>query len=263
MDIPIELFSLFIGASIALGIFGFLRNPQIPALMAFGGIFILFASVMTDNIIMNSFADGSDITNYMNVLTSSTGITIRNDAGGSWIRGELVTNSASVLANKQVNCLTVQLSRNGSPDFDIPIIFGVFDSSANTKYEFGRMNVTETTSSIQFFKRCNMINSYTIVSTDRIGIMWNDGTSTNNIAIRLDNSNPFDGTNTQATAYNGSWTETSGTDYSMIIGFDSGGESITRDSFIFTELPKTMFALLGVIFMLSGALMVFREGGSI
>jgi hypothetical protein len=52
MDIPIELFLGFIGVSIALAIFGFLRNPQIPATIVMGGMFILFLSVATDNVIM-------------------------------------------------------------------------------------------------------------------------------------------------------------------------------------------------------------------
>ena len=52
MDIPIELFLGFIGVSITLAIFGFLRNPQIPATIVMGGMFILFLSVATDNVIM-------------------------------------------------------------------------------------------------------------------------------------------------------------------------------------------------------------------
>jgi hypothetical protein len=52
MDIPIELFLGFIGVSIALAIFGFLRNPPIPATIVMGGMFILFLSVATDNVIM-------------------------------------------------------------------------------------------------------------------------------------------------------------------------------------------------------------------
>ena len=52
MNIPIELFLGFIAISISLAIFGFIRNPQIPAMLAFAGIFIMFIAVTTDNIIM-------------------------------------------------------------------------------------------------------------------------------------------------------------------------------------------------------------------
>jgi hypothetical protein len=52
MDIPIELFLGFTGLSIALALFGFCRNPQIPATIVMGGMFILFLAVSTDNVIM-------------------------------------------------------------------------------------------------------------------------------------------------------------------------------------------------------------------
>ena len=58
MELPVELFGLFTGTSIALALFGFIRNPQIPAMMVFGGIFILFIAVSTDTIILDHFYDG-------------------------------------------------------------------------------------------------------------------------------------------------------------------------------------------------------------
>lgn len=52
MEIPFELFIAFIGMSLAMAVFGFLRNPQIPAMVCFGGIFILMVAVVTDGVIM-------------------------------------------------------------------------------------------------------------------------------------------------------------------------------------------------------------------
>lgn len=52
MDIPVEMFALFMGASIAFAVFGFVRKPQIPAMLAFAGVFILVLSVSTTNIVM-------------------------------------------------------------------------------------------------------------------------------------------------------------------------------------------------------------------
>lgn len=57
--IPVEIFSLFIGISVAVGIFGFIRQPQIPAMLAIGGMFILFASIMIGGIIMGIKPDSS------------------------------------------------------------------------------------------------------------------------------------------------------------------------------------------------------------
>lgn len=53
MDIPFQLFLGFIGISIGLAVFGFIRQPQIPAMLAFAGMFMLAFTVATDNIIMN------------------------------------------------------------------------------------------------------------------------------------------------------------------------------------------------------------------
>ena len=65
---PVELFLGFVGIAVGLAIFGFIRQPQIPAMLAFGGIFILFISVMIGGIIMGkipveSTSSGST-TNY-------------------------------------------------------------------------------------------------------------------------------------------------------------------------------------------------------
>lgn len=65
---PVELFLGFIVMSVAIGIFGFIRQPQIPAMLAFGGIFILFISVMVGGIIMGTIPQDStssgDTTSY-------------------------------------------------------------------------------------------------------------------------------------------------------------------------------------------------------
>ena len=68
MDIPIELFLGFTGISIVLAIFGFLRNPQIPATIVMGGMFILTLSVATTGIIMGKIpitsVDSGSTTTY-------------------------------------------------------------------------------------------------------------------------------------------------------------------------------------------------------
>lgn len=261
LDIPFIIFASLWAIAITISLIAWIYRTRFPPsiVLAFSGIMLLFITISIDNILINSFAFQDGEENYMNVITSSGGITIRQDS--SWIRTEFVANSASVLANKEVNCLTAQLSRNGSPDFDTPIIFGVFDSSANTKYEFGRMNVTATTGSIQLFKQCNPNSTYTIVSGDRLGIKWQDGDSTNNIAIRWDVNDPFDGTNTVSSAYSGSWTQTTGTDYSLIIGLETGQAEITFEKFELrnptTFEPNTIglaFIIMSVMFVMVGAL---------
>jgi hypothetical protein len=69
MDIPIELFALAMGSSFVFVIIGLLRNPQIPAMIAFAGMFILFIAVTTDKIIMNDRIDNINKTNVTDSYT--------------------------------------------------------------------------------------------------------------------------------------------------------------------------------------------------
>lgn len=67
MDIPVELFLGGIVVSIALAIFGFIRQPQIPVMLVVGGMFIMTIAVMTDGVIMGkipitSVSSGSTVT---------------------------------------------------------------------------------------------------------------------------------------------------------------------------------------------------------
>ena len=50
--LPVEIFLGIIGLALSMAIVGFIRQPQIPAMLVFGGIFILFVGVMVGGIIM-------------------------------------------------------------------------------------------------------------------------------------------------------------------------------------------------------------------
>ena len=67
-SMPIEVFVTLIVSSIVLAIIGLIRTPQIPALVAFGGIIFLFVGVTTDEIKMGSLVTTSvssgSTTNY-------------------------------------------------------------------------------------------------------------------------------------------------------------------------------------------------------
>lgn len=66
---PIEVFVTLIVSSVVLGITGLIRTPQIPALVAFGGIIFLFIGVTTDTIQMGNLVSSStnsgSTTNYV------------------------------------------------------------------------------------------------------------------------------------------------------------------------------------------------------
>lgn len=62
MEIPIELFSVFIGIFISIGIFGFIRQPQIPVMIVVSGIFILTLGAITTEIDMGAIPTNSTTT---------------------------------------------------------------------------------------------------------------------------------------------------------------------------------------------------------
>lgn len=57
MDIPIELFGIFVGISAFMAILGLIRQPQIPAMITFGGMFLLVISMSTTNIVFGQLLD--------------------------------------------------------------------------------------------------------------------------------------------------------------------------------------------------------------
>ena len=59
MDIPVELFLGFIGISLVM--VGISLAKQIPAIMVFGGMFMLIWVVVTDNIIMGKIPTTSTV----------------------------------------------------------------------------------------------------------------------------------------------------------------------------------------------------------
>lgn len=66
---PVELFLGFVAVAISVAIFGFMRNPQIPAMIAFAGIFIMFISIMLGGIIMGKMPDTSVVSGSTTTYT--------------------------------------------------------------------------------------------------------------------------------------------------------------------------------------------------
>lgn len=59
--IPIEVFGILAGFSIALSIFGFIRQPQIPASLAFGGMILFTLGAVFNNIEMGQLVQTSSL----------------------------------------------------------------------------------------------------------------------------------------------------------------------------------------------------------
>lgn len=290
MDIPIELFLGFIGTSIALAIFGFVRNPQIPATLVFGGLFILTIAISTDNVILGF----SQVTNstvisevpisnttvyHYTVETSNTNLPTYNNTGGMKARAEaLSSGGGSILVGDTIQCIDLYLANVGTlASNPTAITVGVYSStnSLSPIQLYGVKDPSTLTPTLTFYSFCVPEGSERILqSGDRIGFNYNAGNSTNYVLTRsndVSGGGTFDGTNTLrvSSAFGSSvWGSASNDgdmtmrmydyeiDYAVIEEFENIS---TQNDFEFTELPKTLFALIGTIFMLAGALMVAKN----
>lgn len=254
MNIPIELFLGFIGVSIAIALFGFVRNPQIPACLVMGGMFILTMGIATDNIIFNVgenlldftnstlVSDFTIVNNYtpitenatsagtdtsMNVTSGATARTIR--AGGAIARGEGAITEASILVDSNLNTIRLSLSKTGSPTGIATI--GVLDANANFFYTCNTLDVsTLTTSQANYIFSCP--DEYIIGNGDRIGIKYTGGDASNLVNFFTNTANPFDGSASQAVNYVASWAVESSADHNMAIYYVSNISNAfdTRDT---------------------------------
>lgn len=271
-DIPIEIFIVFIGASFGMALLGLLRQPQIPAMICFAGVFLLVFTISTDNIIVSYGTSANDQT----IVTTNTNTTYpynvqtfssagaMNDVNKAY--GEYVSSTSSALYNKTIDCMDVLIKKVGTPTGTMTI--GVMNSTNGVTKTFGTQDVSLLTTSFNWKSYClSNNNSYTIQSGDRIGMRYVNGTSSNNVQLQIDTNNPFDGTITYIQVYTSSWTSQTPWDLTMKLYNTENVNSTsvvttydrTPDLYQFTELPKTIFGLFATILILAGALMIYNK----
>ncbi len=140
---------------------------------------------------------------YMQDTTASSGLSTYS---GRPIQAEYVTSS-SVLVGKQIDTITVQLKKSGSPTGNATI--GVFNTDLTVKKVFASINMSTLTTSYKnyTFTLPTLVQPYKIQAGDRIGIKFAGGDSTNFVAIMTDqnDADPFDGTNSYHTYYTTAW----------------------------------------------------------
>lgn len=249
MEIPIEIFSLFIGSSIALAIFGFLRNPQIPATLAFAGIFILTISVITTSIgigysesaSINSIGE-DDIDQYSQ-LTRTGSFTLRN--GSNIFVGERANTVTSLLYNKDIDEICLAMGKTGNPLGNATIaIYNTLSTPtlSNAIYVFGTIDVSTlpTTGLATYCFENESIEPYSLFLNVAFGVFYNGGSVGNNVNLDSSASNPFDGTNTIAIRYQSSWTaETASDIYGLArlnIIVEDTENTISNNIYEFTEV---------------------------
>lgn len=255
MDIPIELFLGFIGVSIALAIFGFLRNPPIPATIVMGGMFILVIAVATTNIEFDTISLDV-ITDYdFNIIYEIPfGSTQYRLNGTNTIIAERFIISDSPRLAETFNIVNINLSRVGTLIGNYTI--GVFNGQGNTIDEFCTYQASILlTGAVD--TSCHFPEGYQLSVNDRVGIKYTGGNATNYIIVRADTTNidPY----AQIEKFSNGWTNVNTNDDMRMKLLMNKPINTYTDIFEFTELPKTLFALIGVMIMLVGGLMVMRD----
>lgn len=286
VEILIELFLGVLGVSIAMAIFGFLRNPQIPAMLAFAGMFIFFLAIITDSIIWNNevsqvqtipqnvtITTDELVPNYSYFVESRTGSVSAFNTNTTRTHVEFASTGASLLVGDTITCMDMYLGKTLSPTGIASM--GVFYSNATMKYLFGTQDVALLTSASDWHTYClTGSDTYTFINGDRIGLKYSGGDASNTVTINVNANNPFDGVITYRQVYNngtGTWTSSTSNDITMrlynyvnatqIGQFVAPTDYYTNEPtrFEFTELPKILFALIGVTMMLCGGIMVGRN----
>lgn len=280
MDVPVEIFALFIGMSLSLMVVGLVK--KVPACLVFAGMFILAISVATDNIVFGQNNDtittttieNATISNstqvfHYNVDSSLVTVTVRFDgvSPARWAEGANTANSA--LIGDNIQCISIPVARVGNGVSAWNIEIGVMDSSAQMVKSFGNVSHSSLNTSFVWQTACVPEGQErTILSTDKVGLRFLFGNSSHFINVRSDSNNPFNGTDTirfeRPTTV---WSPTSAHDITMKLwdivdvpinvgDVDESVLTYDNNDIAFTELIKVLFALFAVILMLIGVLIL-------
>jgi hypothetical protein len=131
------------------------------------------------------------------------------------INSEFVSPS-SVLVGKNIDTIILDLKKTGSPTGTATI--GVFNTDLSVKKLFASIDVSAlgTIYSGHPFSLPSG-QSYIIQSSDRIGIEYAGGDSSNFVATTVDGKNRFDGTNSYYSFYANSWKSLPASDLTMTL----------------------------------------------
>lgn len=259
-SLPFEVFVLFIGLAMTIGIIGIIMGLRkidgAPFITIFAGILLFGEFALTSGLIMGYDNSNTSSSTPYNVQ-SNTG-QIQLFTGSSIATGERLSNSSSELVGKDIDCITVWIGRTGVPPANVLFTIGVMDSTTQYVTQFGSMNITALISSASTpYQFCLPIGqTHTLQSTEVVGFKWNSGNATNSITSRIDNNNPFDSNNTERvqSTTGTSWTANSGQDMMMIMSLRGSDPQPIEyqfnndDNWIFMIMLSAIFIFIGVIF---------------
>ncbi len=180
---------------------------------------------MIDAIILTLFFTLMPIVYYMNVDTQTGLLFLSSDTNHSRYVTQHITSSSSLIG-KEINTIELWLSKAGNPTGNITI--GVFDNNRNVIKEFAVIDATDLTSQIKKYT-FTIEDTYKIKANDYIGIYYANGDATNYIAIRVDATNPYDGTNSYRCRYATSWVCAQTEDLAISLAYRSTDKEFNLD----------------------------------
>lgn len=117
---------------------------------------------------------------------------------------EYVSSSSSTLVGKQLDRISLYLSKFGSPTGTATI--GVFDSSINVVFTCSTQDVAALTgSATEYVYDCD--GQYIIQAGDRIGFKFTSGSGSHFPRVHYQNVGTYDGTVSKVQWYNSGWTD--------------------------------------------------------
>lgn len=254
MELPIDILYLFLGLAIALPILGFFARFTIPPslfLFVSGGL-LLSLFLLVDIITIGSFENIHYTLEYPMQVTVSDASSALHSTG---IHGmaERPVNTNSLLYLEPISCITADLSKTGLPVGTATI--GIIGGTNVMTKTFATLDVSTLTTTQRTYTFCLPNHDYWTISLyDRIGILYNGGSSGNQVNFYYRNSEAFDSTNsvraTLSTA--GTWTDSTTTDVRLILTYDKAEITNEAIPFEFTEEIKVFMMLFAVVMLLAG-----------
>ena len=138
---------------------------------------------------------------YMQVDTQTDSLPLSSDVDHSRYVTQFVTSGSSLI-NKEINKIEIWLHKTGNPTGNV--IIGIFDSNRNIVKQFAIIDATTLTNQITKYT-FTVTSAYKIKANDYIGIHYVNGDANNYVMVRIDTTNPFDGTNSYRCGYGTSW----------------------------------------------------------
>ena len=260
--IPFQILVLYIGIALTIGILGIVlgikKTQGSPMMMIFAGIMIFALIVLVTNITVDYRDNFTYTLDYpMNVTTGSTAVSLNNINAGI---SEHAININSVLYNKQITCIRVDMAKTGAPTGSFTV--GILGDDLQIVKSFGTQTASSLITLQRSFLYCLPNHDYWTLSLyDRVGVFYNTGTATDFISVYVDSSsdNVFDGANSKRSTLTvgGTWTDATG-DVHMQLLYDKPVISATptnyniqsNDTYAYLIVLSVFFVLMGVLFQL-------------